>query len=157
MVRISSSVEYGMRLMVRLARSGGRAPTSAEVLSVSENIPKDYVDQILRRLRQAGLISSSRGPAGGYALSRATKEIRVGDVARALEHAVFETVCERYSEKDHDCRHQGMCGVRPLWRRLGTIVEGFLDGITLDQILKEEEAVVENLFKSPGAGKAQRG
>lgn len=139
MMRISSSVEYGMRVMVRLAQERGGTPVSAETLSTSENVPKDYVDQILRRLRQAGLVASVRGPAGGYALCREPKAISVGDVMRALEHDIFDDTCERYVEGDQDCRHQERCGLRPVWRRLEALIEGFLDGVTLDRILEGQE------------------
>lgn len=155
MMRISSSVEYGMRVMVQLARGRDRGPVSAETLSGAENVPKDYVEQILRRLRQAGLIASVRGPSGGYALSRPPKDIKVGDVIRALEHTVFEDVCERYAEGEQDCHHQGMCGLRPVWKRLGAMIEGFLDSVSLDQILEEEETVVAQLFKGPIAAKGK--
>lgn len=141
MMRISSSVEYGMRVMTRLARANGGAPVTSESLSVTENVPKDYVDQILRRLRQAGLIASVRGPAGGYSLAKPASAIRIGDVVRALEQQVFEGVCERFSDGQLDCRHQGNCGLSSVWNRLGQMIGDYLDSVTLEQIVNKEPAL----------------
>jgi len=143
MMKISSSVEYGMRVLVRLAKTGSAAPVTAEVLSVTENVPKDYVDQILRRLRQAGLVSSVRGPAGGYALGRPASEISVGDVVRAVEQEVFEKVCEKFSEGKQNCHHQDSCGLRPVWNGLSAVVSQYLDGITLESIVERKEAAIK--------------
>jgi len=158
-MRISSSVEYGMRVMVHLARHRAKAPLSAEFLSTADNIPKDYVEQILWRLRQAGLVESRRGPAGGYALARAAEEIRVGDIVRAVEAVVFPDICERYTQGAQDCRHQVLCGIRPIWRRLGRLIEDYLDSVRLDQVAAEEEsevaAVLAKLPVESGSNRAR--
>ena len=69
-MRITSSTEYGTRLMVSLARAHAQEPVSADKLSQAENVPVDYVNQILLKLRRAGLVQSQRGQGGGYSLSR---------------------------------------------------------------------------------------
>ncbi len=136
-MRITSSVEYAARLMVQLGRSFGERPLSAAQLSQLENIPSDYVNQLLVRLRRAGLLQSQRGTAGGYLLSRPPSEINLGDVIRATEGRIFEDVCGKYSEGRKDCHHQSHCQVSPVWKRLGLLIEQYLDGITLSQILEE--------------------
>lgn len=148
-MRISSSVEYGMRVMVTLARQPEGGRLSAESLSESENIPKDYVDQILQRLRRSGLVLSVRGAAGGYTLAKEPTAIRVGDVVRALETRIFEEPCERYSGGEKDCHHQTGCGIRPVWEKLGRLVEEYFDGVTLDRLLEETPA---SFVKISGGG-----
>ena len=81
-MRITSSIEYATRLMTTLARAYGSAPLPTERLSESDNVPADYVSQILVKLRRAGLVTSHRGSAGGYALSRPPAEITLGAVVR---------------------------------------------------------------------------
>lgn len=137
-MRITSSIEYATRLMVGLAReAGGQAALSAEKLSRSENIPADYVNQLLLRLKRAGLVESRRGAAGGYVLSRPPAEIKLGDVLRAVEGRIFEDVCEKYSGGKSDCRHQSGCSISPVWRKLGLMIEEYFDGITLQRLLEE--------------------
>lgn len=136
-MRITSSIEYATRLMVALGRQYGRATLSAEKLAASENVPSDYVNQLLLRLRRAGLVQSHRGTAGGYALSRPPAEVTLGQVVRAVEGKVFESVCEKYDGGKKDCHHQDGCGISPVWARLGDLIERYFDGITLTQLMAD--------------------
>lgn len=137
-MRITSSVEYATRLMTALAREHGKAPVSAERLAASDNIPVDYVSQLLVKLRRAGLIESRRGSSGGYALAKAPSFIKLGDVVRAVDGTVFEDVCGKYEKGEKDCRHQDGCGISPVWKRLGALVTQYFESITLGDILEEK-------------------
>jgi len=137
-MKITSSIEYATRLMTTLARAYGSAPMPAERLAESDNVPADYVSQLLVKLRRAGLVASHRGSAGGYSLSRPPAEITLGQVVRAVDGDVFEDVCGRYDGGTKDCRHQGGCSISPVWKRLGELVNGYFDGLTLSQLLAEK-------------------
>lgn len=137
-MRITSSIEYATRLMVTLASEHGKSPVPAERLAEADNVPADYVSQILVKLRRAGLVTSHRGSAGGYALSRAPKEITLAQVVRAVDGAVFEEVCERFDGGSKDCRHQGTCSISPVWTKLGGLVTGFFESVTLASILEQK-------------------
>jgi len=139
-MRITSSIEYATRLMTTLAREHDKALVSAERLAEVDNVPVDYVSQLLAKLRRAGIVTSHRGSAGGYALSRPPKEVTLGQVVRAVDGAVFEDVCEKYDGGAKDCRHQGGCAISPVWQRLGSLVNGYFDGITLADVLAEKGA-----------------
>jgi Rrf2 family protein len=139
-MRITSSIEYATRLMTTLAREYGRAPLPAERLAEADNVPSDYVSQILVRLRRAGLVVSHRGSAGGYGLSRPPAEVTLGQVVRAVDGAVFEDVCGRYDGGAKDCRHQDGCAISTVWGRLGGLVTDYLDGVTLASLLNETPA-----------------
>ncbi len=137
-MRITSSIEYATRLMVALAAEHGGAPVPAERLAESDNIPADYVSQILAKLRRAGLVTSHRGSAGGYALSRKPAEITLAQVVRAVDGEIFEEVCGRYEAGTKDCRHQGKCSISPVWTKLGDLVTGYFESVTLAAILKQK-------------------
>ena len=137
-MRITSSIEYATRLMVALAAEHGKAPVPAERLAESDNVPADYVSQLLVKLRRAGLVTSHRGSAGGYALSRAPAEITLAQVVRAVDGAVFEEVCERYEAGEKDCRHQGHCTISPVWTKLAELVTRYFEGVTLAGILEQK-------------------
>lgn len=139
-MRITSSIEYATRLMVQLARQHGDQPLSAEKLSRSENVPADYVNQLLLRLKRAGLVESRRGSGGGYALARVPAEIKLGDVLRAVEGPIFESVCEKYADEADDCRHQANCGISPVWQTLGKMIENYFDGLSLADLCAGEPA-----------------
>lgn len=137
-MRITSSIEYATRLMVTLAAEHGAAPVPAERLAELDNVPADYVSQILVKLRRAGLVTSHRGSAGGYSLSRGPSEITVAQVVRAVDGAVFEETCERYTAGTKDCRHQGQCAISPVWTKLGELVTGYFESVTLAKILEQK-------------------
>lgn len=150
-MKVTSSMEYATRLMVGLSRSRGQAAVSADKLSASENVPVDYVNQLLLRLRRAGLVESHRGTSGGYALSRDPGQITLGQVLRAVEGRIFEDVCEKYTGGKRDCRHQGHCGISPVWQKLGAMIEDYFDAITLAQLLEERPGgcgKVESMLES---------
>jgi len=138
-MRISASTEYGARILVQLARSRNGAALNAERLSALENIPRAYVDQILLRLKRAGLVESQRGVQGGHKLAKAPSEITIGMMIRAVEGSIFEDVCGKYSSGDHQCAHTSGCDIKPVWRRLTQLVEDYLDHLTLEQLLTESK------------------
>jgi len=83
-------------------------------------------------------VTSHRGSAGGYALSRTPREITLAQVVRAVDGAVFEEVCERYETGVKDCRHQGQCSISPVWTKLSELVTGYFEGVTLAAILEQK-------------------
>ena len=136
-MRITSSIEYATRLMLSLAREHGRGALTAERLAQGDNIPADYVSQLLGKLRRAGLVEAHRGVGGGYRLTREPREVTLGQVARAVDGEIFEDVCGKY-EGAKDCRHQGGCAISPVWRKLGDLITGFFDGLTLAALLEDK-------------------
>lgn len=141
MLKISSSVEYGSRIVVRLASQKADDPMTAERLAESENIPRDYVDQLLMRLRRAGIVVSRRGVRGGYLLAKPAEDISVGSVMRAVDDGVFESICEKYADGDQVCAHTEECGIRPVWQRLASLVENSLDKVSITELRKSEACV----------------
>ena len=134
-MRISSLIESATRIMARLAELPPGTTLSAERLSDLENISRDYVDQILQRLRRGALVTSQRGAQGGYCLARPAGEISVGMTVRAVEGRIFEAVSEKYcADAGRSCHRTARCGIRPVWERLGEVIEKYLDVVTLDQV-----------------------
>ena len=81
----SSKAEYGVRLMVELGRQSPEQPTSLKAIADAEGLPLAYLEQVVARLRKAGLVMSARGAHGGYWLARPAEEIAMDEVVQALE------------------------------------------------------------------------
>ena len=81
----SSKAEYGVRLMVELGRQSPEQPTSLKAIADAEGLPLAYLEQVVARLRKAGLVMSARGAHGGYWLARPAEEISLADVIRAID------------------------------------------------------------------------
>ena len=84
-MKLSTRSTYGMRALVELTLSGGRGPMSAARIASRQGLSLAYLEQLLHRLKRQGLVTSIRGPRGGYALARAAARITVADIVRVLE------------------------------------------------------------------------
>ncbi|HEX9633533.1 MAG TPA: Rrf2 family transcriptional regulator [Gemmatimonadales bacterium] len=149
-MRVTTWAEYGLIVAVHLARHGGARPVPAREIAEREGLPPDYVEQILLKLRRAGLVTSVRGARGGYYLARSPEEASVRDVLEAAENRTFEVNCESYPIGAIRCNGDGNCSIRPVWRGLQHRIDSFLQGISLADLL-EDEAVVEEMLAGQDA------
>src|SRR2546428_10966397 len=93
-MRVTTWAEYGLIVSVQLAKRAGQGPVAARELSEQERLPHDYVEQILLRLRRAGLVESVRGARGGYLLARPPQTVSGKDVLEASDHGPVEVHCD---------------------------------------------------------------
>src|SRR3954449_8727422 len=115
-LHFSTRGEYGVRMMVELARHHGAGPVSLAEMADHENLPRPYLEQLVVSLREAGLVHSTRGAHGGYQLSRAPGDIRMGEVLRALEGPIAPMVCASEDPAHAGvCERTGYCTVNHLW------------------------------------------
>jgi Rrf2 family protein len=124
-----------------LAKDGGDSPTPARDLAERECLPADYVEQILLKLRRAGLVQSVRGAKGGYFLARDPQSISVKDVMEAAENRTFEVYCDAHRVNIVRCGPDGDCSIRPVWRELQRRVDEMLSSVSLADLMREESAV----------------
>src|SRR5260370_17670258 len=102
-MRVTTWAEYGLIVSIHLARHAGEGPLAARELSEHERLPHDYVEQILLRLRRAGLVESVRGARGGYLLARPPQAVSVKAVIEASEPGTFEVNCHFHPHADQPC------------------------------------------------------
>jgi len=141
-MRVTTWTEYSLIIAIHLARRKrtGAGAVAARELAEAERLPPDYVEQILLRLRRAGLVESVRGARGGYLLAREPKAITVFDVMTASEHQTFEVNCEVHPVDAERCAPESGCAIRPVWHALQRRVDELLSGISLADLLKEQPA-----------------
>jgi Rrf2 family protein len=142
-VRITTWAEYGLICSLHLARRVNDGPVSGREIAALEKLPADYVEQILLRLRRAGLVESVRGAKGGYFLARHPSAISVRDVMTASEHQTFEVNCATHPVDAERCSPGATCSIRPVWHALQQRVDDLLAGISLADLMKEESQVQE--------------
>jgi Rrf2 family protein len=145
MMKISTKTEYGIRCLLRLAREQGGESLSISEISQMEHVPKHYAHQILLRLRRAGLVKSTRGTEGGFALAQPPVSITVAQIVRVLEGVPFQDTCDQFNKRT-DCGHQhGDCSIRPVWEIIGRRLWETLERINLLQLLDDEKTVGKKL------------
>ncbi len=137
-MRVTTWAEYGLIVSLSLARRVGDGPVAASELAEGERLPHDYVEQILLRLRRAGLVESVRGAKGGYLLARDPHDVSVKDVMEASEHVTFEVNCDHHQVDAHRCSPDSACSIRPVWRMLERRINDFLSGVTLADLTHDE-------------------
>ena len=142
-MRVTTWAEYGLIVSVHLARRAGQGPVAARELAEAERLPHDYVEQILLRLRRAGLVESVRGARGGYLLARASDAVTVRDVMEASEHVTFEVNCDLHPVDPQRCSPDAECSIRPVWRMLERRINELLASITLADLTHAESAVYQ--------------
>ena len=142
-MRVTTWAEYGLIVSIHLARRAGQGPVAARELSELERLPHDYVEQILLRLRRAGIVDSVRGAKGGYLLAREPQAVSVKDVIEASEHVTFEVNCDLHPVDPARCSPDASCSIRPVWRILERRINELLSGITLADLMHQEAHVYQ--------------
>jgi Rrf2 family protein len=144
-MRVTTWTEYSLIIALHLARRGRGEPDpiAARELAEIERLPADYVEQILLRLRRAGLVESVRGARGGYFLARTPGDITVYDVMSASEHQTFELNCATHPVDAERCSPGSSCSIRPVWHALQRRIDELLSSITLADLLRDQPRQAE--------------
>jgi Rrf2 family protein len=144
-MRVNSWTEYSLIIAIHLARRqrAGQGRLSARDLAVTERLPADYSEQILLRLRRAGIVGSVRGAHGGYELARAPEAVTIRDLMNAAEHQTFEVNCDVHPIDAERCSPGTPCTIRPVWHALQRRIDGFLGSVTLADLMRDETQVQE--------------
>jgi Rrf2 family protein len=130
-MKFSAKEQYGLRAMVELAHRYGEGPISLSTVAQSQAISLAYLEQVVVPLRVAGLLGSTRGASGGYALTRNPDSVTVGDVLRALEGTLVSFACVSDGSNAPCKRGEGACAARLVWERVQDRLSEALDATTL--------------------------
>jgi len=134
-VRLSHLADYAVVLMTAAARRPAGARLSATELSADTGVPLPTAQKLMGQLATAGLLSSSRGVSGGFALARAADEISLADIVEAVEGPIAMTVCSG-NEGPSDCALDAHCRVKPHMGVVGNAVRGALGAVNLTELAR---------------------
>ncbi len=148
-MRITTLAEYGVICALHLARRAEEGPITGREIAEVERLPGDYVEQILLRLRRAGLVRSTRGARGGYVLARAPEEISIRNVIEASETTTFDLHCVTHPVGEERCSSSHSCSIRPVWMLLQRKIDDVLEGVRLADLLLEEGEVRTRVGLAP--------
>ncbi len=138
MLRLSTKGQYGVRAMYEIAKGSGLGPVTIKKISQEQHVSVAYLEQILNKLRRAGIIKSVKGPGGGYMLARDPKLISIGEILKELEGPVAITSC---LDPKEGCVRVDSCVTHLLWKSLGDNIKRFLDGMKLQDLLQGDQFV----------------
>lgn len=135
-MKISTKGRYGLRALVEIALSGEEA-VSISSISERQSISVSYLEQLLAKLRKAGLIKSIRGAQGGYQLNRNPEQISVGDVLRALEGDLRPVDCSELSEGTGECESADFCVTKYVWQKMNDSINETVNHISIAELMEE--------------------
>lgn len=134
-MRLTTKGRYAVTAMLDLALQAEQGPTSLADISRRQAISLSYLEQLFAKLRRSDLVTSVRGPGGGYLLSRPSGEIFVAEIIDAVNESIDATDCGGRA----DCQEGETCLTHYLWCDLSEQIHRFLNGISLAQLVSRRE------------------
>lgn len=143
-MKITAQEEYGIRILIRIARCGDENGLSIPQISEAEGLTPHYVAKLTRQLRLSGFLKSTPGQKGGYVLSRPTSEININEVLKTLGGALFDDkFCATHIGALNLCTNSVDCSARSLWKIIQFTVDQVLNKMTLADLCGKEDSVVK--------------
>ncbi len=134
-MKLSTKGEYASRAMLELSLRYDKGPQHIHKISMAQDIPQRFLEQILLLLKRAGYLKSKKGPKGGYYLAKSPAEINVAEVIRVLEGPLAPIDC--VSVMAHEpCPMEATCGLRWLWKEVRDSVAEILERTTFADLVR---------------------
>lgn len=134
-MKLTSKGRYAVTAMLDVALHSLKGPVCLADISERQGISLSYLEQLFSRLRREKLVTSVRGPGGGYRLGRDANDIAIGEVISAVDESVDATRCHGMA----DCQGGERCLTHSLWTDLSERISVFLNGITLGELMAQKD------------------
>jgi Rrf2 family cysteine metabolism transcriptional repressor len=135
-MHFSTKTRYGARAVLDIAMHGGNGPVTLNEIAKRQEVSKKYVGHIVNQLLAAGILESVRGPQGGYMLARPAKQIRLGEIIRALDGSMAPVRC---AEKPDFCSKSKKCAMQEIWITLRDRIDSVVDGVTVADLVNRQK------------------
>ena len=130
---ISTRGRYALRVMIDLAEQGEEAYTPLKEVAERQRISKKYIEAIMTSLSKAGLVDAVHGKGGGYRLNRKPREYTLSEILRVTERDLAPVACLEHGAAP--CEYAGNCKTLPVWDKLNLMINEYLDGVTLEDLV----------------------
>ena len=137
-MKISTKGRYALRMLLDLAQNQGDGFVALKDIAVRQNVSKKYLEQIVPMLNKSDILLASRGFQGGYRLAKSPDQYTVGAILRIAEGSLAPVAC-----LDHSpilCDRSADCITLPVWQGLNRVINEYLDSITLQDILDQQQS-----------------
>lgn len=136
-MKISTKGRYALRMLIDLAEHQNTGYVALKDIAQRQNISKKYLEQIVPVFNRADILRTNRGFQGGYQLARTPDKYTVGEILRLTEGSLAPVSC---LEQDAvECERSADCATLPVWQGLSRVINEYLDGITLQDILDQQK------------------
>ncbi len=141
-MKLTTRARYALRALIQLAQEDNNG-MNLKAIAEHQKIRPKYLEQILLRLRRAGIVGTKKGPGGGYYLIRPPREIRLSDVMVAVGESTAPVRCVS-GRADKYCAGMEACTMKPVWMQLKQVIDGFLKNHTLEELIQDEKKMCSN-------------
>lgn len=141
-MKLSTKGRYGLRALIDLATYSEEEAVSISSIAARQHISEGYLEQLVAKLRKAGLVTSIRGASGGYRLAKDPSQISVGDILRALEGSLEAVECPGLKD-ENTCEGADFCVTKYVWKRINDSINQTVDDIKLDRLMAESKKARE--------------
>lgn len=136
-MKISTKGRYALRVMLDLAEHKEDGYISLKDIAERQEVSMKYLEMIVAMLNRAGFVSSQRGKSGGYRLTRKPEEYTIGSILKMTEGSLAPVSC--LDQGGESCSRAGTCITLPMWKKLDQLIDDYLEGITLSELLEEKD------------------
>lgn len=140
-MKLSTKGRYGLRALVDLAVYSEERPVSISEIAKRQDISIRYLEQLLAKLKKAGIVKSIRGAQGGYLMAKSIEEVSVGDVLRILEGDLVLVECTELTGASKSCIGSRYCVTKSVWKKINDSIEQAVDSILLKDLVDESKAI----------------
>lgn len=140
-MKLSTKGRYGLRAVLDLALHSEEEAVSLSSIAERQSISISYLEQLIAKLRKAGIVESKRGAQGGYSLAKPAEEISVGDILRALEGDLRPVDCAEIYGGTSTCSSSDMCVTKFVWKRISDSIDAAVDALMLSDLVKEGKSL----------------
>ena len=136
-MKLSTKGRYGLRAVIDLAMHCDSEAVALSSIAERQHISMSYLEQLIPKLRRAGIVNSIRGAQGGYVLAKPASEISVGDILRALEGDLHPVDCAEVNGNGESCTSSGMCVTKHVWKKISDSINQAVDSLMLSDLVEE--------------------
>ena len=140
-MKLTSKGRYAVTAMIDIALNQDKGAITLSLISERQGISLSYLEQLFAKLKKAGLVSSARGPGGGYRLSRPARDVSISDIIRAVDESVDARKCAGKA----NCQGGDECLSHELWSDLSNTIDTFLKNITLQDVVNRKQSNVKEI------------
>ncbi|MDD3173926.1 MAG: Rrf2 family transcriptional regulator [Herbinix sp.] len=140
-MKLSTKGRYGLRAVLDLAVHADEEAIALSQIAERQGISMNYLEQLIAKLKKAGIVKGIRGAQGGYILAAPAEEISVGAILRALEGDLNPVDCSEVNQGDGMCSNSDSCVTKYVWKRISDSINDAVDTIKLSELVAESKRV----------------
>lgn len=140
-MKLSTKGRYGLRAVLDLAMNGELEAVALSSIAERQDISISYLEQLIAKLKKAGIVKSIRGAQGGYLLAKKPEEISVGHILRALEGDLNIVDCAEVIGGGETCSGSDLCVTKYVWKRISDSINNTVDTMMLSELVEESKKV----------------